>query len=223
MNRVYVLGSGFSRAISAEMPTLAELSDVVRQRLQAAGSRALPGAATPLASNFEQWLSYLVETPPWLSPGERYRNLAAFFDVSLAVHDVLEERQRAAVQSPCPSWLAKLVRYWHATEETVITLNYDVLVELAWLVNAASHSSWYALYPVPITLISSRGGGISLGDPSGNHFNLLKLHGSLNWRYSGPDSPPGDTIYDMGIRAAQMGPDGHRMVKMVAADRTSAD
>jgi hypothetical protein len=32
---------------------------------------------------------------------------------------------------------------------------------------------------------------------------LLKLHGSLNWRYSGPASPPGDVIYDMGFDGNQ--------------------
>ncbi|MBS1693781.1 MAG: hypothetical protein JST91_16330 [Actinobacteria bacterium] len=31
----------------------------------------------------------------------------------------------------------------------------------------------------------------------------MKLHGSLNWRYSGPGSPPGDIIYDIGIDGRQ--------------------
>ena len=29
-----------------------------------------PGVGTSLVSNFERWLSYLVETPPWLSPSD---------------------------------------------------------------------------------------------------------------------------------------------------------
>jgi len=36
----------------------------------------------------------------------------------------------AAVEPP-PSWLFPLVCYWHRTQETVITFNYDCLVELA--------------------------------------------------------------------------------------------
>lgn len=160
MNRVYLLGAGFSRAISAEMPMMNELSAAVQ-----AGLPDLPGASTPLAKNFEQWLSYLIDIPPWLSHGDQLRNQGAFNDVARAVHSVLDERQTAAVtHGACPAWLEKLVVHWHKTAATVITFNYDLLVELAWHIQVQNKSiDLTRIYPVPLTYIASRTGTV-LGD-----------------------------------------------------------
>jgi len=68
MDRVYLLGAGFSRAISNLMPTMDELSEAVKAELAGID---IPGANTPVASNFEQWLSYLIERPPWLSSADQ--------------------------------------------------------------------------------------------------------------------------------------------------------
>src|SRR6476646_1192930 len=94
--RVYLLGAGCSRAISSKMPTLWELSDIIRGELN---DQNIPGADKPVAVNFEQWLSYLVERPPWLSPADQEQNQAGFLRVASAVHRVLSERQAEAVDS----------------------------------------------------------------------------------------------------------------------------
>jgi hypothetical protein len=44
-------------------------------------------------------------------------------------------------------------------------------------------------------LKSARGGQFSVLRPLEGGLDVLKLHGSLDWRYSGPDGAPGDTIY----------------------------
>jgi hypothetical protein len=157
VNKVYLLGSGFSKAVSNEMPLTRDLSDAVQERLIADDLPPIPKADTPVANDFEQWLSYLIETPPWLSEGEQARNRGAFLDVSKAVHDVLSERQDAAVMhGDCPPWLAKLVDYWQKTAATVITFNYDCFVELAWRLHAAPPSrGWSDLYPIPVEMIAA--------------------------------------------------------------------
>jgi hypothetical protein len=200
MSRVYLLGAGFSRAVSGDMPMMKDLSAAVQAKVP-----DLPGASTPLAKDFEQWLSYLVDTPPWLSQGDQLRNLAAFNDVARAVHSALDERQAAAVANgPCPEWLKKLVLYWQSTAATVITFNYDLLVELAWYIEVQNRSiELTRLYPVPLTYIASRTGTVLGGSKSSPGLRLLKLHGSLSWRYSGAASPPGDIIYDMWIHGRQ--------------------
>ena len=45
--------------------------------------------------------------------------------------DVLQERIDRTLQESDepPDWLSRLVRYWHNERATVITLNYDTLVE----------------------------------------------------------------------------------------------
>ena len=109
------------------------LSSAVREDLSTRGpDPQIPGHDTPVANDFEQWLSYLVEAPPWLSDADRARNQAAFFDVSAAVARVLMRKQLDAVAAPPPMWLEPLLVNWHNTDATVITFNYDLLVELAW-------------------------------------------------------------------------------------------
>jgi hypothetical protein len=201
--RVFVLGAGFSRAINGHMPTLPELSREVQRRLTAENRGDVPGAETPVAKDFEAWLNYLVSAPPWLSDAEKFRNRAAFFDVAEAIHQTLTEAQLRTTNDPRPEWLQKLVRYWQENSSSVITLNYDVLVELAWLTEyqLLNHVA-QDLYSVSITPIETRTGAIKgyTPEPEGQGMRLLKLHGSLTWWYSGDGSPPGDPVYDQGAK-----------------------
>lgn len=210
MNRVFLLGSGFSRAISDDMLLTRGLTEAVQNRLEADGLPPMPKATTPIANDFEQWLSYLIESPPWLTEAEQARNRAAFLDVSKAVHDVLSECQDAALMnSDCPPWLAQLVHYWQETSATVITFNYDCFVELAWKLHAAPKGrSWIDLYPVPVEMVARRAHMVFGSAKPSTGLRLLKLHGSLNWRYSGPDSTPGDIVYDVGVKGDEWTPAG---------------
>ncbi|MET8994288.1 hypothetical protein [Amycolatopsis sp. NPDC004169] len=195
---VYLLGSGFSRAINECMPTLAGLSEAIRSDLESRGLPPLPGQDTSLVNDFEQWLSYLIEEPPWLSAGQRLRNRGAFSDVAESLHSVLSALQTRVLGDQPPAWLLQLVRYWQATGTTVITFNYDLLVEAVWLTVAAGRS-WSDLYTVPVAPIASRVGAVPFGEENPGGMRLLKLHGSLNWRYSGPSSPAGDQVFDVGL------------------------
>jgi hypothetical protein len=201
MQRVYLLGAGFSRAISDLMPLMNELSEAVQERLI---GRNIPGAQTPVASNFERWLSYLIERPPWLSPADQEQNRAGFLYVSNAVYSELSERQAQVVasQDDCPDWLQRLVKHWQECSATVMTFNYDNLLELAWRRHAAptvgtapGPRPWSDLYAVPLSPIGIRFGSTFGGLPPADGLHLLKLHGSLDWYYSGPDGAAGDTIY----------------------------
>lgn len=198
MNRVYIIGSGFSRAVSQHMPILSELSVGIQRELERPGKPALPGSDTPIAQDFERWLSYLVEAPPWLTPGDVYRNLAAFEDIAESLHTVLSTAQIKAMEARVPDWLLDLVKYWQATQATVITFNYDLLVETAWYV-AHPKLSANGMYGVPLMPAESRVGAVLHPGQTNAGMRLLKLHGSLSWWYSGVGSPPGDAVYDVGI------------------------
>jgi hypothetical protein len=198
MPPVYLLGSGFSRAISEHMPVMDALSAAIQSDLRSKNLPPIPGEGTPLADNFEQWLSYLIEEPPWLTDGQRRRNSGAFSDVADSLHEVLSVFQMKAAAESMPNWLLQLVKYWQATNTTVITFNYDLLVEMAWL-TAHEDRGWLDPYTVPVAPIGIRTSAIAGADDPPLGIRLLKLHGSLNWRYSGPSSPPGDTVYDIGF------------------------
>lgn len=239
MRQVFVLGSGFSRAISNglseadKMPTLTGLSEAVLANLDRKGQGLLPGRETPVANDFEQWLNYLIESPPWLTPSEQHRNQAAFFEVSQALRDVLLKRQTATVRctQSTPGWLAQLVNHWDKVGATVITFNYDQLVELAWRVHVAGQDDTTDLYPVPIAAVETRAGGareaskglFRSGRTSRSGMQLLKLHGSLGWYYSGVDGPPNDSIYDLGIKGPKWDVHGLLPVDPGHAELLTAD
>ena len=192
-SQVFVLGAGFSKAVSCTMPLMPDLGDAVRQKLAA---HLLPSAADAFGNDFEAWLSYLATDQPWLSPAENLRNRAMFLDVSGAVEAAINEAQQEATKGRMPpNELSWLVQHWHSTQATVVTFNYDLLVEDAYL-----HWRYQKLggiedlYRLPLTPVLARSGESLLGGEPQHAFDLLKLHGSVNWYYSGLGDA-GDTIY----------------------------
>ncbi len=87
----------------------------------------------------------------------------------------------------------------------MITFNYDLLVEEVWAA-IDPQRSWTDVYTVPVAPIAQRVAAVLAGDKVKGGLRLLKLHGSLNWRYSGPSSPAGDQVFDIGFL-----PWGHAM------------
>lgn len=178
------------------MPLLADLSVDVNSALSSKGIGI--GADLEALGDVERWLSLLADPAPWLSPSQQMRNSVMFAEVSQAIYEVVTARQiRASVESP-PAWLYPLVRYWHRVQPTVITFNYDCLVELAYLdITHPFGVMWPSdLYNIPITPAVLRVAGVARQKMGS--FSLLKLHGSLSWWYSGLEAEQFDTIYWMG-------------------------
>ena len=125
MSHVFLLGAGFSRAISDQMPVLKEMSKISRCRID------LPSRVGSLTSNVEHLMTYLSQPQPWLSEPDNLENRAAFLRVTREIASLMEERTSQAVMDCCPVWLKTLVKYWHETKAVVITFNYDTLIERA--------------------------------------------------------------------------------------------
>lgn len=115
------------------------------------------------------------------------------------------DKQDAAIQGGLPTWLSELVNTWHKKRVNVITCNYDLLVEKeAAKIQAGNVSrgpggtTGYItqddLYPVAITPALLRQAGVFADDPH-ETFRLFKMHGSINWYYSGSDEFYGESIY----------------------------
>ncbi|OAD97709.1 hypothetical protein [Arthrobacter sp. OY3WO11] len=186
----YLLGAGFSRAISRHMPTLFDLQPAVLQELD-----ILPESLHPFGDNLEEWMSYLSIEQPWVSDQDNTRNAAMFQDVSTAVDRCIQEAEaRALVEGP-PEWLTRLVWHWCDTSSAIATFNYDLLVErTATYLRRAGH--WSDLYAMPLTERWPAGSSraISASTPLDPVFNMFKLHGSTNWAYGGPKAPVSDRI-----------------------------
>jgi len=194
MADVFLLGAGFSKAIDERMPLLSELGPRVRNYvgLRRQGTKVDLGILDRVP-DLESALTYLSVRHPWQSEPEYLRSRALFIDCQLSIAQVLRDTERE-VQEPVPDWLASLL-HWLVDDETeadVLTLNYDTLLE--WAYQEQKHGDFSALYRVPITPVASRMTTI-VGGEDAAAFRLVKLHGSLNWHYSGTEQFAGEAVY----------------------------
>lgn len=195
---VFILGAGFSKAIATQMPTMVELGEEVRERLSDEFDLASAIPAS-LGDNIELWMTYLAQPQPWLRQPDidLHRSLGGRIRQSIA--DVIEERTLSASATTAPEWLRRLVSTWHRRQAVIITFNYDTLVERAvrdFQVSAEIGALLPAdIYPPYFANIVSRAGDIFWGGRGLQTFQLFKLHGSVNWHYSGREVFYGETIF----------------------------
>ena len=184
-NDVFILGAGFSKAVAENFPLAADLLEPIRTRLS---EEVQPRGG----EGFEQWLSRLAEDQPYLSPEVNLERSAAFLRISKAVSEILSDHENTALDNPEPEWLAKLVATWHIRQATVISFNYDNLVEAAvltqqfWL-QVTAHDILRRLPPLPPSLMSEEA-PTHVGLSFDQTFRLLKLHGSISWYWDDGDN-----------------------------------
>ncbi|MHB8296784.1 MAG: hypothetical protein ACYDH5_19665, partial [Acidimicrobiales bacterium] len=123
---VVLLGAGFSKAVSCQFPLIKEL-----------GQYALDEAAVPQherpeeGTGFEAWLSRIGEDQPYRSVEENLAARRLFVQMSTAIAGVMRTRQRSALQKEPLEWLDDLISVLHARQATVVSFNYDNVVECA--------------------------------------------------------------------------------------------
>lgn len=192
--RVFILGAGFSKAISDLMPVADKLGEEVANRLQ------LPQNLT--RGTFEDWLSRLGEAQPDVSVAHNLQRQSYFEQVVEAIGEELEAKQTEVLdEKGFPLWLLKFVAVVHFWQSTLISFNYDTLVEQAAV--AASLKPPNPIPGVPGSANSTISAGDVIGQmpplPSGpsrspyQTLRLWKLHGSLAWWWVPGDSA-GTTI-----------------------------
>jgi hypothetical protein len=109
----------------------------------------------------------------------------------------MEDREFQALKAEPPWWLSRLVGIAHAEEISIITFNYDTLIEHA--VNENFLFDWSRKFRVgPGNVVNNipplpYRPGLSFGSPDVITFRLIKLHGSLD-SYWVPDDQSGATI-----------------------------
>ena len=199
---VVVLGAGFSRSLSCTMPMMSDLTQKVwklfKDELGASGIPANPDDPGRHFSNVESLLSQLARRYPWLERSEYHRNLGCYHKIIDFIADKITETERE-VDEDSEKWQAhrRLVETWHRTQATVLTFNYDTLVErLASKVVRYDSITPDMLDPVPIlNAIYGVGSPRSLNVPT---FSLYKLHGCLTWYVH---RQPGEgSVHRLGLR-----------------------
>jgi hypothetical protein len=195
VGEVFVLGAGFSKAIHESMPVMPNLLEPLNDFL--GRSRGLSSARYPRLQNVELFLSALAVDQPFLDVPSNLRNRALFHEVAGWLSRHLFDCQQRALSIEMPDWLAALVTTWHQRRCTIITLNYDTLIEST--ITAldlrdpdsrpvrAEHS-----YVLPIRFAASALSGRPALFGRGSTFKLCKLHGSLTWFHANAGEPPVD-------------------------------
>jgi hypothetical protein len=194
---VYVLGAGFSRAVSENMPLTDELGTACLQ-VDPALAASAPNNRFQ-SGGFEAWLSRLAEDQPYLRLSENLAARSVYTRAIEIITKLLSDREEEAVAAPCPSWLLELVELWHRERATVITFNYDTLIETA-VKDAALYdegSNITVPWPTVVNFTPPGTFDVSYGEAGRNasweSFQLLKMHGSLNWFWT-PGDESGATI-----------------------------
>lgn len=196
---VFILGAGFSRAVSSRLPVTDELGnevilrDPTRLGLSAGKQRFAGGS-------FETWLSRRAEAQPYLTVEQNLESQSIFARGTRLIGEVLDQRVDEALGSPMPAWLGELISLWHHRSSSVLTFNYDTLIECAfqtmrfWDWRHRTTFQWGSI----LNYTPEGKGGLSYAESDGTggphpSFRLRKLHGSLNWFWS-PGDATGATV-----------------------------
>lgn len=193
---VYLLGAGFSRAISQHMPLLEDLGrsiaeafcddQLLRGLLDRSETEAIDEGKVPLG-DVETWLTSLAAAQPFLSASRNLQRQALFVELTALIAAQISGRQHHGSQKPWPEWFEGLLRHWQERKSDVITLNYDTLIESASMTMHLREQDGELRkeLPLPNDLVGSfppeppqRG---LFGEEVMSSFLLHKLHGSTNW------------------------------------------
>lgn len=194
--RLLILGSGFSKAISQNMPTVKELADHLK--LEEDLQRE---PYNKLRDDPELLFSYLSLEQPWNEPSEALKDRALFIRIQEFLAKFITDCEDHAFKNSIPDWSKRLVEYLHSDKISVITFNYDTVLErIVYKIKQQKRKpegEWpheFHLYGLPLSVIWSREGA-TLVDIGVETFHLIKLHGSINWFYSGVEEFPGEQVY----------------------------
>jgi hypothetical protein len=205
LDKVFILGSGFSKAVSPHMPTVKDLSDVVKDKARLEPELRSDKLRTFIEkADFETLLSYLAQNAHWKDRSEFHAHQSLFFKIADRIVQEITEKETQGLNSEAvPPWLHKLVAYFDKQQSWVVTFNYDTILErVAFLSKSAggyiNHVQTGWLYPKIMRNISTlfpQEGFKLVQSNERNSFHLIKMHGSINWFYSGEYSLPGEQIY----------------------------
>jgi len=181
-----ILGAGFSKAVDSSFPLVDELGELVRDKVPDALVSAPPRF---LGGSFERWLSRIAEPQPDLIDAANLGNARDFEVVAAAIHEIMVGIEAEVFRREIPWWLLRFAGLLHAERATVVTFNYDTVIEAV--------AARTPRYGTPDSLNTySLTDGIPPTPPTTGMYGpsftetlrLLKLHGSLDTYWVRGDS-----------------------------------
>jgi hypothetical protein len=167
LRHVFVVGAGFSKAINETMPSLIQLGTKIAadltvrpsfRLLPPAAQRALEEGSIP-GGDLESWLSNLANPAPYLSEAEAHFNAGVFSEIATVIGREIDASEHETLRSEAaPGWLHRLIHICNTVGATIVSFNYDTLIEHAAFQVGPTENRWPNVA-----------------------FTLLKVHGSTNW------------------------------------------
>ena len=202
MPKLFILGSGFSKAVfQNEMPLMKEFTNCIEAELNKFPDKFPPHSVyRKFGTDVEGLLTYLYQEIPWRQDYDSIHDESLLLKLLDCIGEYIAECEKNAFakQAP-PSWVNQFVKYIHDKEITVATFNYDTILERLskdLIRNADVNRS---IYRIPISPLSHRAStGVrwqDLGTILSDTYRLLKLHGSINWYFTRDENLSGAPVY----------------------------
>lgn len=188
MNEIFILGSGFSKAINENMPLTNNLKIDIEAKIKTTNTYFNWEIYNNLIENknisdFEEVISLLFQNFPWKSDEEQSYFYSIFLTFSKFLAIIIKEKQGTNNYKTNP-FLIKFIDYLKKNQSIIITFNYDTILETAASPRVPTMSP-NEYYKMPITKLVDRIAAGATAKFGEDIFRLLKLHGSINWYHSG--------------------------------------
>lgn len=173
------------------MPLTKDLAFILEEKRGTESSlNSLAMADFHRLKDFELALSYLAQGAPWKDRETRTAHLAVFEKIAKRIfREIMDREGRSLNIDQIPDWLQNFIRFVHKSQSTVITFNYDTILERATRFTLPNEEKinfdW--MYPKIMTNakyldhIPRLGPSVQQASP----YPFVKLHGSINWYYTG--------------------------------------
>lgn len=199
--QAFLLGAGFSHAVSSVMPTMSTVLETLKNLAAREQWELAPVFDLSSADELESWLDSLATPMPFRSESENAEATALYLRIAEWLGRYFKALEAQAFQVGHPEHLVDLLRHWQTSRSTVVTLNYDTIIERCVETRrddigvSGGLLAANTIRSVPLSPTSAYMGiGRLGGDVAPDGFRLAKLHGSIDWQYSG-GSGRGQPIY----------------------------
>ena len=196
-NDVFFFGSGFSKSLIEDYPTLRGLSNFIDKSLKkeenSISKHYIDDVPEIFHNDIENLLTYLSTNLPYKSPVQKSLDEALYTDITSKLANKFKNLIKNKKIDMCDENKKIFADYICTNNCTCITLNYDLLLEEIlyknfFKENEYSTNNYSVFYKFPIIELKSRCGNTSynwVSDEEGIMPEIIKLHGSRNWLYAG--------------------------------------